>query len=171
MMLKAGFTDYLTKPVTLSEMEKMLLKYLPADKVLFKEKKEEAEKDAAGALPDKLKDIEEIDIGKGLEYCGDEEDYLDALDIFTSSAEDKANRLDEHLRSKDYENLSLLAHSVKSTSRAIGAGELSGLAAAIEAQAKNKDTESLKESVPCFTKEYRALGERLGAALDAAKKG
>jgi CheY-like chemotaxis protein len=32
-MLEAGFTDYLTKPVKLSNMENMLLKYLPKEKI------------------------------------------------------------------------------------------------------------------------------------------
>lgn len=162
MMLKAGFTDYLTKPVTLNEMEQMLLKYLPADKVFKTQNTDVYEEETTSAIPDAVKAIEEIDISKGLEYCGDEEDYLDALDIFASSAMDKAVKLERCFEAEDYENLQLLSHSLKSTSRAIGASALSEAAASVEAQAKESDAESLKISVPKLLEKYRTLGEKLG---------
>ena len=50
MMLKAGFTDYLTKPVTLNEMEQMLLKYLPADKVFKTQNTDVYEEETTSAI-------------------------------------------------------------------------------------------------------------------------
>jgi CheY-like chemotaxis protein/HPt (histidine-containing phosphotransfer) domain-containing protein len=161
-MLKAGFTDYLTKPVTLNEMEQMLLKYLPADKVFKMQDTGDHEEETTSAIPGAIKAIEEIDISKGLEYCGDEEDYLDAIDIFASSAADKAMKLERCFETGDYETLQLLSHSLKSTSRAIGAAALSEAAASVEAQAKESNAESLKMSVPRLLEKYRALGEKLG---------
>ncbi len=167
MMLREGFTDYLTKPVTLPEMEKMLLKYLPANKVVMSPKPDEAEEtqepfaEDTDEIPASLRTIEEIDINKGLEYCGDAEDYLDAVDIFASSSKEKAEKLESYFKAQDYENLQSLAHSVKSTSRAIGAEKLSEAAALVESQTKNKDTESLEKSVPDLVTKYRSLGERL----------
>ena len=35
--MAVGFSDYLTKPVQVKELEKMLIKYLPAEKVTLKE--------------------------------------------------------------------------------------------------------------------------------------
>ena len=41
--LRAGFDDYLTKPVNGAELEKMLRDYLPADKIEIHREVEEAE--------------------------------------------------------------------------------------------------------------------------------
>ena len=170
MMLREGFTDYLTKPVKLSEMEEMLLKYLPADKVKMTEKtimpdkqQEQGTNDVGDAdeIPASLKSVEEIDISSGLEYCGDAEDYLDAVSVFGDSVKDKAEKLENYLKAQDYENLQLLSHSLKSTSKAIGALKLSEAAAGVEAKAKARDEEGLRLSVPDLVAMYRTLGEKL----------
>lgn len=166
MMLKAGFTDYLTKPVKLFEMEQMLLRYLPADKVRGIQDQDTPAEGEKPVIPEELKTIKEIDTEQGIGYCGDEEDFLDALRVFASSAKEKADKIESLFNAGDNENLSLLAHSVKSTSRAIGAGKLSELAALTESQAKDGDGESLKETVSEFTDAYRSLGEKLQAVLE-----
>ncbi|WP_051464996.1 response regulator [Butyrivibrio sp. FCS014] len=166
MMLKAGFTDYLTKPVTLFGMEQMLLKYLPKEKVHKTAPKPEAEaSDTAYTLPEAITSIKQLNIEHGIDYCGDEEEYIEALKVFADSAKEKSARLEELWKSEDLDDLSLLAHSVKSTSRAIGADELSETAAQIEAAAKNSDADSLKEILPGFVLKYSDLGTELETAL------
>ncbi len=164
-MIKAGFTDYLTKPVKLFEMEQMLLKYLPADKVHMKNCEQDEELTDEQILPEGITAIEQLNTGLGIEYCGDEEEYTEALKIFADSAKDKADRLEKLMTEKDMENLSMLAHSVKSTARAIGAERLSAQAAQIEAAGKSGDVETLTGSVTEFCGQYRSLGEKISAAL------
>ncbi len=117
-MLKAGFTDYLTKPVNLYDLENMLLKHLPPEKIHKTESSAEAPSQAS--VPEALQNIEFLDTESGLDYCGDPEDYLDALQIYCSSVKEKSGQLEKLLESRDTEALSLLLHSLKSTSRAIG---------------------------------------------------
>jgi len=51
-MMRAGFTDYLSKPVNIDEMERMMIKYLPQDSViLYNGKEEEPEDDELSKLP------------------------------------------------------------------------------------------------------------------------
>ena len=45
MFLEAGFDEYISKPIELDKFEKLLRKYLPQEKILFKSGKE-AEHDA-----------------------------------------------------------------------------------------------------------------------------
>lgn len=162
-MLEAGFTDYLTKPVKLSNMENMLLKYLPKEKIQRIDGMVEENEDT---IPIAVSRISELNIEKGLEYCGDVSDYIDALDIYRSSVKERAEILQGYLKNLDAENIALLIHSVKSTSRAIGAEEIYKLALKIEEYARAKDTDKLSEVVPDFINRYSSLGEELDKAIN-----
>lgn len=162
-MLKEGFKDYLTKPVNLADMEEMLLKYLPEDKI---KKIEVTEPESEYKLPEKLKKIKDIDIEKGLEYCGDEEDYSEALNIFRASAAGKAGSFNKSASEADMASLSLQLHSAKSSLRAIGAMALSELAAKLEAAAGSGDTDIIGEDLAGFIKRYEILGNELDEAME-----
>ena len=162
-MLNEGFDDYLTKPVNLYDMERMLLKYLPAEKIRKISVSENPEDDG---IPAPLKSIDALDTDKGLDYCGDAEDYIDALDVFRASVNERITQIENHLAFNEYDKLSLLLHSLKSTSGAIGAIQLSELAARIESAAKDDDIDTVKKVLPMFLEKYRLLGEALDSVLD-----
>ena len=165
-MMKSGFTDYLTKPVTLNDMEQMLLKYLPEGKVEKSEAAVQAADQEEEQVPEAISSIEGIDAGSGIQYCGDLEEYLEALRIYADSVESKAMRIREFLAESDTEAFCLTIHSLKSTSNAIGAKELSAKAIELEALGKSYDVETLKEEADRFLKEYEDLGRALNAALE-----
>ncbi len=160
-MIKAGFSDYLTKPVNLTDMEEMLLKFLPEEKI---RKATTTDIGIPDSVPIELKAIEGLDTEKGLEYCGDVEDYIDALDIFRSSAAEKSEQLREYQAASDMGALTLLLHSLKSTSRAIGASALSEEAAKLEAAAKEGNNDIIKSELPGFLERYDLLRSELEMA-------
>lgn len=167
-MLNAGFTDYLTKPVNISEMEAMMIKYLPDDKVKinndisdnYTDTDEELNEELA-ALPKEIRDIRLLNVVKGIEYCGDAEDYMDALEIYHKSIETKAEQIEADLESMDMSAYTLKVHSLKSTSLAIGAEELSEFAKKLELAGKEGDTDTVKKETPELLKMYRSLKESL----------
>jgi len=150
-LIEAGFSDYLSKPINISEMEDMLMKYLGG------EASTEGGFDVFGAL----KEIPELDLEKGVKYCGDKEDYLFALKTYGDSAPEKAAKLDELIEKEKYEDYALLVHSIKSMSLSIGACGLGERAKELEQAARNGDAEKLKEAAGSFSGEYRALGEKI----------
>lgn len=169
-MLKVGFTDYLTKPINLNDIEQMLLKYIAEEKIHMKEPEEVTK----NLLPESLKMVKGLDTESGLEFCGDEEDYLDAIEIFCSSIKTKSSQMDEYLKNGDNEKLSLMLHSLKSTSKAIGAIELSGEAAELErrsggAVGDNFDKD-FEEKLREFISEYITIGEALDKAVKDVKE-
>ncbi len=165
-MMRAGFTDYLSKPVNIDEMERMMIKYLPQDSVILNDGKEEEEgDDELLKLPDIIFDHPEIDPKKGIEYCGDAEDYLFAIETFAKSIDVKAEQIESDLREGDLENLTINVHSLKSTSAAIGAGSLSEKAKAMEIAAKEGDTAKLTDNLPELLSGYRALKDILDEIL------
>ncbi len=162
-MLKAGFTDYLTKPVSLSEMEQMLLKYIPKEKICMPG---DPDPETALSLPAPVRSISALDTESGIGYCGDPEEYIEVLNTYRSSVGKRAGELSDLLSGADTDGMSLLLHSLKSTSRAIGALRLSETAACLEKDAKNKDLEALKKGVPDFITQYISLGKELDAAME-----
>ncbi len=165
-MLEAGFTDYLSKPVNTEKMEDTIRKYLPADMI-----HEAADADEPvplpeqDALPEKLYSITLINPEEGLFYCGDAEDYLDALEIYSHSTEEKAALLEKSLAENDLETYALTIHSLKSTSKAIGATGLSARASALEIAAREKKADVLENETPAFLSDYRSLKVQIDEAL------
>ncbi len=166
-MLEAGFTDYLTKPVNVTDMENVLRKYLP---------KELQEKDSSfddGAndndeikkLPEKLLSIKLLNPEKGIEYCGDAEDYTDALITYRDSIADRSKKLEDDISADDIDTFALDIHSLKSMSMAAGATSLAETALELETAAKAGDCDKIKSLLPKFLDDYRSLLPLLNDAL------
>ena len=168
-MIKSGFTDYLTKPVTLYEMENMLLKYLPQSKINKTGTKSVVEEVTSAEIPQQIRAISELDIESGIEYCGDEEEYMEALKVYASSVTDKISKIRGFIECGDLKNLTLTAHSVKSTSRAIGAKELSALAEEIEKKAESFEETERDAKVLDFLTKYEDLGNKIDKALGSMR--
>lgn len=157
-MMKAGFTDYLSKPVNIDDMERLMIKYLPQDSVIISDGKEdEAEDDELSKLPDIIFAHPEIDPEKGIEYCGDAEDYIFAIETYAMSIDAKAEQIESNYADGDLENLAINVHSLKSTSAAIGAMELSEKAKVLEFAAKDSDTDLISRELPDLLASYRSL--------------
>ena len=75
--IKAGFEDYLSKPIDAAELEKMLLRYLPKDKIVMSRKLAEPkhiEEADSTETQNTEKNIEEL-----RKYIGDEGGLYDAV--------------------------------------------------------------------------------------------
>ena len=164
-MLIAGFDDYLPKPVNTAKMEQMIIRYLPEDKVKLVELSEED--DALKQLPPAIFGIKELDPAAGIGYCGDAEDYLNALGVYRASIDQKAEDIDHALQSNDMDKYLIMVHSLKSTSRAIGAPDIYELALALERAAKDSDTGLLVKYTPELLKRYRSLKDQLDELFKA----
>lgn len=171
---KAGFTDYLTKPVQESELLEMLYRYLPKELLCEgeKETKEEereteagekeaeaeeneteadegetirAEEEARTGLTAQLKKLEGLDVDMGLSYCGQDEDFYGAiLRDYIQSGRDI--ELHAFYEAGDWENYRTKVHALKSTSLTIGAVQLSEAAKALEMAAKSGDIDYIQSN-------------------------
>ena len=170
MYLDAGFTDYLSKPVDGAKLERMLMDFLPEDKILMSEvdpsaknmkKENHHEMEASSDLIRQLSNILEIDASAGLNNCGSEEGYRSVLMVFHRTAGAKADEIEGDYHSQNMGNYAVKVHALKSSARIIGAGTLSDLAQSLEDAAKNKDTEYVMKNTDKLLKMYRDLDDRL----------
>lgn len=160
MYLKAGFTDYLTKPIRYEQLEKMILKYLPDEKLTFKKTEDNAPEQAAsdGTNPGAAASKEEknlIDKKVGLEYCmNDEGFYREMLATYVNEKSEKLLQLDESLKAGDVKQYTTLIHALKSTSKMIGAVELSELAYELELAGKEGRLDDIRKKHNYVMKVY-----------------
>lgn len=154
--LKEGFDDYLTKPIDSEKLEKTILHFLPPSKVQVSNTVDEPEPE------DRTDDnwMEQLDIVKrdeGLKNCGNAESYLSIIQVYYKSVPTNKHNIEEAYESEDYDNYTSYVHSLKSTSRTIGAMELSALAKKLEDAGNSKDIDFIRDNTAKLLELYSSV--------------
>ena len=166
--MAAGFDDYLAKPVSGPELEKMLRTYLPPEKV--QDAAEEAGDEPGGPedqsdgkmkIEELMKNLPGIDVREALKNCGGAEILENVVKDFWISIDKKADDIEEFEKAGDYRNFTVAVHALKSSARLIGAMKLSGNAAYLEKCGNEENGEEIRVKTPELLSEYRALREIL----------
>ncbi len=137
-MLECGMNDVLSKPVQMKELVETLLYWLPKERIEILD---------SGAEPlEKIEtrgsySIEGISVSEGITNCRTEKIFKRALVDFYKIIDLKAELIRKHLREEDIEVYTVEVHALKSTSRMIGAIELSNKFAKLEEYGREKKTE------------------------------
>ena len=164
--LAEGFTDYLTKPIDSTVLERMLIKYLPSEKVILQSSGKESEisKHSGDGFADLR--VAGIDPQIGIRYCqGDTALYEMMLMEFVKSTEEKLQALQDNYDVGDWKEYGVLVHSLKSSSKMIGAQSLSDQAAILEAAGDRADAEAIRQAHPDMMERYRALADTLASHI------
>ncbi|USH01046.1 response regulator [Grimontia kaedaensis] len=154
--IETGMNDFIAKPVEIDVIQKVLSKWCAQSKP-FEEPKEEpltavnsassAETSTKLEVPASLPGtIIELDpeVLKKL-FWGDTETYVEVLGEFIKHCEPELNTLADFQAPYDFTEIKMLSHKLKTSSRSIGAIELSDLCMQIEksAETENQDTVGL----------------------------
>lgn len=187
MFRNEGFTEFIPKPIERTVLERVLRKVLPkhcieyhaapvddsgqteeaiSEKSTEKESasKETIEPEPENAPPslDSLTQVG-INVNMGLEYCSGEEDfYLEMLDMFCGQYAEKRDELKELYQSANWKDYSIKVHALKSTSLTIGAEELSDCAKKLEAAGKKEDTEYIRKNHDALLDLYEKVCRGIG---------
>ena len=148
--LEKGFTDYLSKPVAGDALETVLAMYLPREKVLNPGWQSKEEAFGVSALSEVTEGYigdstfaehqELIEETEGLVYCGGmKELYWEMLTMFIGQGKQKKQEMESVFAQRDWKNYEILVHTLKSTSKNIGAVRLSERAEKLELAAKKQD--------------------------------
>ena len=195
MFIAEGFDGFVPKPIEMDELERVLKRVLQKYMVVYsgpvddvseapkeKEVKEEAaapalvveekEQQPAIAEPDKeknpfeeLKDIG-VDTDYGLDYCGgDKEFYEELLLDYADKRDSKLQEIEGYFENKDYKNYEIRVHGIKSTSKLIGAFDLSEKAKFLEEAAKNMDESAIQENHSILIIQYTKLMDTISELL------
>jgi signal transduction histidine kinase/AmiR/NasT family two-component response regulator/HPt (histidine-containing phosphotransfer) domain-containing protein len=171
MFLEKGFNDYLAKPIEIFRLNKILERWVPAEKQIVKTR-EEMKRDRMNSGYPSFVPIPGIDIGRGLMLCGGSlENYRKILSLYRKDAE---TRLAQLGKLPAEENISLFVtqvHALKSASASIGAIGLSEQAARLEEAGKAGDIGFIGERLNRFCADLEAMTRAIQAALEQNSRG
>ncbi len=169
--LKAGFHDYLTKPINTDELEEMLQKYLPAHKIHRVGQSEDVvEESTEQQISELFNELDKAGIisATGVEYSGDVESYISVLELFSNSIDSKRDEIDEYYKAGDFENYTIKVHALKSSARLIGAIDFGEDAQQLENAGKKNDIDYINSHHEGFIMRCSALKEPIIRALNGA---
>lgn len=160
-----GFTDYLTKPIDSQALERMMMAYLPAEKVI-PTRRADVPPGADAYAPLRAAGIEpEV----GLAYCRmDDALYRSLLAEYARGAEERARDIARYCGEQNWRDYATAVHAVKSASRTIGAVALSDIAAGLERDADAGDRAAVEENHRQLIDRYEAVAAAIRAALPPA---
>ncbi len=190
MFLREGFDGFIGKPVDIAELERVLKKVLPksvfsdipdsnAGETASEDKKNEGDLrngsldvSASGANRLELLNRLGVDTKAGLLYSqNDEEFYFTLLKQFLADADEKRNNAEKYKASGDLGNYAITVHSLKSTSKLIGAVSLSESARELENAAKEGDMDVINRSHDSTMAEYKRLSYGIGEIFGSLSDG
>ena len=169
MYLEAGFDNYLSKPIVGSDLEALLCKYVPQEKIQLMNEEEVPDEKAAATVdtseektrmvdvseekpaasgdePDSDESKSLLNVESGLAYSGDSEEiYAEFLAMFRDMQKEKAAALQGIYEAEDVEQYAILIHAIKSNAFSIGGNTLGELAQKLEAEAKAKNWDFVKQ--------------------------
>lgn len=163
-LIASGFDDFLSKPMRMSELANILIRYLPNDKVIYEDSniKENISSDTNDIY------IEGLDTKEALELCnGDINDYIDTLKLTVKYSDDKIQELVRAYSDNDITKYVIDVHSMKSTLYMIGSKELGKKASNLEKAGKENDNKYIKKNNNAFIKEYKKLILNIKEFLDS----
>ena len=171
--MECGFDDYLPKPVRPVDLESMLLKYLPEDKVELTGEDVPSDMHTAD-IPDWLKKNRELNIKLGLELCGNAEIYMDTVVRFERHAAETMQTISMSLSEGRMDTFVTKVHALKSSAKLIGAERLSALAAELEEAGDDGNMDYIVQHMGPMMSLFGELRESLSPLLrqeEAEKEG
>lgn len=167
-MLLEGFDGFLSKPINILALEKLLLDILPPSLIsrTFKQKQYSNE-DIEQFY--KLQDImKHADLKIGIANCGGSiNDYYEILRIVEKTYQKRIDELQADMQTHNYDLYTIHVHSLKSTAANLGAMELSSLAAQHEACGKSGNYTFINQSFPYLVDFISVLAFEIRQALGA----
>lgn len=183
MFLAEGMNDFCAKPIELNALVAMVKKWLPSEMIKKADasdfENEEADEGAENLV------IADLDIDYAVSLVGSMDIFWTIFNKYYSSIEHKAVFIKECEEKEDIANYTIEVHALKSSSKQIGAMELSNMAAELEKAGNENDLELIHEKTdamlnkyysylqdlkPFATIEEAATEEKKAVDLDAVKE-
>ncbi|WP_294428837.1 ATP-binding protein [uncultured Treponema sp.] len=172
MYLEEGFTDYLSKPVNPEKLEEMIRRYLPEDYIEenWEDESEENDDEAKSEILEKLRGIEGIDADAAIANCATSDILENAVKNFYNTIDDKKSELEKFFANEDWENYCTKVHALKSSSRLIGALDLSQKAAWLEEKSEKKEADEIRAKHPELMELYASFKEKLNSIVNSGEE-
>ena len=173
LYLKEGFVDYISKPVDVMKLDRVLRTYLEPSLIREGTEQNQANEEqlktepVSAPVPERIveevaEDTEEkkketllhIDRAIGLQYCLDDELYRQVLESYLEQGQEYKEQLPSYYKAKAWHDYAVVSHAIKSSSLSIGAVTLSDLAKEQEFLGKDENEEEITKTYDTFYEEF-----------------
>ena len=169
MFMKEGFSDFIEKPIEISVLERLLRRTIAEDRLVLIQEDEGKNADKENILEEPSSVtatneqafcIGDLDVEKGMLYCGGKEDYIEILHQHCRNGMSNIHKIEALYQNADWKNYVIEVHAVKSMMLGIGAVALSEQAKNLEFAGKAENIAYIQEHHKEMLTEYqRVLGE------------
>ena len=196
MLIAEGFQDFLSKPVEIASMHRILEKYLPDAKKIYDFEDDATdvqsgetvynnhERDTIyeqlhnpqayvkepGAETAREDTAADIDEKQGALYCGSLEDFEDILKIHYEDYEENSRKIQAFYDSKDWKNYVILVHGLKSSMKSVGIMKLSDMCLGLELAGKENRIDYILKNHDAMMAEYGRIHDVIGNRLGITQK-
>ncbi|MCM1478672.1 MAG: ATP-binding protein [Muribaculaceae bacterium] len=186
MFLESGLNDFISKPIQIPQLEKILAKWLPAKVVSYVGAKKTAQRyddslELLGIIEETPKAeetppaeefaIPNVDVKAGMQLCGgNPEVYRAVIKTFMETAEESILRIETFAQSRNYKDYTTEVHGLKSSSMAIGAKELSEMARQLEMAGRREDYKQIMSETPTLIARYTDVAEHIRPLVETDKQ-
>ncbi|MCR5256065.1 MAG: response regulator [Acetatifactor sp.] len=197
MFLREGFNDFVEKPVEPNVLERALKRVLPDTKMYFDEEEKTSKKEVPIEIPkepfskaveyekasvakeepakETLREngsgefeIGDLDVKKGIMYCGGKEQYIEILKMQVSDAQKQEDYVNSLFADENWKDYTIQVHAIKSTMMSIGAVNLSGMAKDLEMAGKHDDPAYIRENHGAMMAEYKRVIDMIENGLNSS---
>ncbi|MCL2010081.1 MAG: ATP-binding protein [Synergistaceae bacterium] len=167
MFLANGFDDFLSKPIEIPRLNKLVERWVPKGR---RAAPRQADTRETAALAEAPFEIEGLDTAKGMATSGGTEAlYRDVLELYRRDVNVRIEFLNAAHAEKNLKDFVTHAHALKSASANIGASGLSESARTLEEAGRRGDIAFIREHAGEFRSRLADMAKRIGAVLDAGK--
>ncbi len=161
---KYGFDDYISKPVSPSELEELIIRYLPPEKIELIDADEVAAEDVREEMRNEDQDfINAYQAAEGLSYnvaiasCGDVSVLKDSAITFYKTIDERAAEIRGFMEKEEVADYTIKVHALKSSARIVGAVDLSIKAEYLERCGNEGNIDEIKKRTDDLLTDYLAL--------------
>lgn len=196
MLIAEGFQDFLSKPVEIASMHRILEKYLPDAKKIYdfeddatdvqsgeavhndheheivyeQPQNPQASVNEPGAETVQEDTAADINEKQGTLYCGSLEDFEDILKIHYEDYEENSQKIQAFYDSKDWKNYVILVHGLKSSMKSVGIMKLSDMCLELELAGKENRIDYILKNHDVMMAEYARIHDVIGNRLGIRQK-
>lgn len=196
MLIAEGFQDFLSKPVEIASMHRILEKYLPDAKKIYDFEDDATDVQSGETVynnherdtiyeqlhnpPASVKEpgaetaredtAADIDEKQGALYCGSLEDFEDILKIHYEDYEENSQKIQAFYDSKDWKNYVILVHGLKSSMKSVGIMKLSDMCLGLELAGKENRIDYILKNHDAMMAEYGRIHDVIGNRLGITQK-
>ena len=168
MFIENGFNDFLAKPVNISELDDILVRWIPEEKKKINGMEIKMNNEKENENP-RVMTIPGIDMQRGIANTGGK--MKNYLEILVSYRKDIEGRLGLLQTAPDADNLKTFVthvHAIKSASASVGAAEASASALELENAGNSGDIHLIAKKLPDFLGQLNTLIKGINDALTAS---